>query len=209
MRKLEGDRSLRLENQWNAGDEVIDVGHMRQHVVAGDQIGKPAFPGDAPRQRFAEELDDALDAVNATGVLGHVARGLDAQNRHACPLEVLQQVAVVARKLDDQRLRRKVETGRHGRGIGLGVLEPGFRIAREVGVVLVEMRRRLDMRELNQPAGLADHRDQRVEALPALRHVFGGAKMIGNGRQPEVGDDLLERLAAESALMLHACAPPR
>ena len=190
MRELEGDDALGLEQSVKPATKSLMSGTCASTLLPAIRSASPRSRRERSRQRRAEELDDASMPLRAAR-LGDVARRARRPAPGRPPPEVLQQVAVVAGNLDDQRLRRKVETGRHGRGIGLGMLEPGFRIAREVGVVLVEVRRRLDMRELNQPAGLADHRDQRVEALPALRHVFSGTEMVGNGRQPEVSDDLL------------------
>ena len=39
MRKLHRDHALRLEQALHAGDEVVQVRHVRQHIVAEHQIG--------------------------------------------------------------------------------------------------------------------------------------------------------------------------
>ena len=39
MRELERDHALGLQQTRDAGDEVVEVGNLRQHVVADDEIG--------------------------------------------------------------------------------------------------------------------------------------------------------------------------
>ena len=61
VRELHGDHAPRRQHPLHAADEVVDVGHVRQHVVA-DQ-GRPG----GPRRRVLrgldpEEADSARDA---------------------------------------------------------------------------------------------------------------------------------------------------
>ena len=39
MREFERDDTLRLQEDLHAGDEVVEIRNLRQHVVADDQIG--------------------------------------------------------------------------------------------------------------------------------------------------------------------------
>src|ERR1700676_4763236 len=43
MLHLEGSDARSGEQYFYAGHEIVNVGHMRQHVIAGDQIGGPAL----------------------------------------------------------------------------------------------------------------------------------------------------------------------
>ena len=89
----------------HAGDEVVEVGHLGQHVVADQQVGAvPLAARAGSRARRAEELDERRRPRCSTRAFGDVGGRLDAEHRNAVLDEVLQQVAVVARELDDQRL---------------------------------------------------------------------------------------------------------
>ena len=59
--------ALRLQQARHAGDEVVEVRHLRQHVVADDEVGR-ACPRATSRSRQldAEELDQGRDALAAT-----------------------------------------------------------------------------------------------------------------------------------------------
>ena len=98
-----------FEQARHAGDEVVEVGHLGQHVVADDEIGR-AGPRrrSALGERDAEELDPGRDALGERD-LGHVGGRLDAEHGHAERQEVLQQIAVVAGQLDDQAVRPEPE----------------------------------------------------------------------------------------------------
>ena len=39
MRKFEADHAIGLEQDGKSGDKIVDVGNMREHVVADDEIG--------------------------------------------------------------------------------------------------------------------------------------------------------------------------
>ena len=80
----------------------------------------------AVRGRRAEELDARRDPL-AIGDVGHVRRRLDAQHRDPGAAEVLQQVAVVARDLDDQARRAQPELRDHPRRSG-GSARPSCRV---------------------------------------------------------------------------------
>ena len=63
MRELQRDHALRREQPGHAGDEVVEVGDLRQDVVADDQIRPPAFGDQGVRQLDAEEVDARRDAA--------------------------------------------------------------------------------------------------------------------------------------------------
>ncbi len=97
MREFQGDGAAGLERGLHALGEIVDVGHVGVHVVAGDQVGLAALVAQAPAQRLAEEFAQHGDAQGLGGGGGAVGR-LDAQAGDAGRHEVLQQVAVVGRQ---------------------------------------------------------------------------------------------------------------
>ena len=101
MRKLDGHGAVGLQQQGDAGDKVIELRHMREHIVADDQIGLPALARQGPRQMLAEELDQGRNADLLRRGGDGIGR-IDAEHRHAHGDEILQQIAVVAGKFDHQ-----------------------------------------------------------------------------------------------------------
>ena len=100
VRELHRDAPPGVEQELEAGDEVVEVRHVGEHVVADDQVGRRALVGEPRAELRAEERDQRRDAVRL-GDRGHVRGRLDAEHRHAALDEPLQQVAVVAGDLDD------------------------------------------------------------------------------------------------------------
>jgi hypothetical protein len=77
VRELDRDRARRRQRLAQATDEVVDVGHVGQHVVAEDQVGPGAARRRSGGRSRAEELDDRLDALGLRR-LGGAGRRLDA-----------------------------------------------------------------------------------------------------------------------------------
>ncbi len=74
MRKLEGDDALRRANA-PCGNEVVKVWHLRQHVVADDQVGALAFRGQTLRRAQVQKNSTSvgtffLRATSATLAAG-------------------------------------------------------------------------------------------------------------------------------------------
>jgi hypothetical protein len=82
---------------------------VREHVVADDQVGGAVLADDVSRGLAAEEADHRRDAALDRG-LRDVGGRLDPEHRHALLDEVLEEVAVVRRDLDDPRSRRRGRT---------------------------------------------------------------------------------------------------
>ncbi len=110
VRELDGDDAARREQHLHAADEVVEVGHVGEHVVGGDQVGLAAL-GEPRRGLDAEERDLGRDALGDRD-LGDVGGRLDAEHGHAALGEVLQQVAVVAGELDDLALQPRARSAR-------------------------------------------------------------------------------------------------
>ena len=83
--------------------EVDDVGNMCKHIVGDDEVGL-AVPGrHITTGLLAEEHDLGVDALGPSH-FGNVGRRLDPERSNATRDAVLQQVAVVARHLNDEGL---------------------------------------------------------------------------------------------------------
>jgi hypothetical protein len=146
----------------------------------------PAEEGDLRRYTLAERHG------------GEVGSRLDPQHVHAAATEILQQVAVVARDLDDPGLATQPETADHHRGILFGMAQPGLGIRAEVDIVAEDRLRALELVELHQPAVAANVGVQRIEGLTCSRLVRCD-EGVGERRHAEIGEGLAQRCLTEPA----------
>ena len=144
-------------------------------------------------EELGERLDPALDRI-----LGDVLGGLDAQHRNAVLGEVLQEIPVVARELDDQRLLVEAESGGDHLDVGLGVREPGIGVRREVGVVPEDVFRAHVLLELHEEALAAHVGVQRIEGLPGVERLRRDVA-LAQRRKTEIDEGVLEWCTAETA----------
>ena len=151
VRELHGDDAVGGEQHRHSRDEVVEIGHVGQHVVAEEEVGADALATRLAGQLGAEELDACRDA--AFNRRRRDVRGrLDPEHGDAALDEVLEQVAVVARDLDDLAVGAEAEPLRHIADVGTGVLEPAPRERREVRVVAEDVLRRLEFGQLHEEA---------------------------------------------------------
>ena len=197
MRELERDHALGREQARHAGDEVVEVGHLGEHVVADDQVGLPALGAQRLGERDAEELDPGRNALGERD-LGHVRGGLDAEHRHAKRQEMLQQIAVVARQLDHQAVRAEREALRDHRAIRLGVGDPAGRVGREVGVFAEDVLRAHVLAELDQKAPAAHQRVEREVRLHRVE-LLGREEALAQRRHAQIDQAVRQRAAAQAA----------
>ena len=197
VRELERDHALGREQARHAGDEVVEVGHLGEHVVADDQVGLPALGAQRLGERDAEELDPGRDALGERD-LGHVGGGLDAEHGHAERQEMLQQIAVVARQLDHQAVRPEPEALRDHRAVGLGVGDPAGRVGREIGVFAEDVLRAHVLAELDQEAAAAHQRMEREVRLHRVE-LLGREEALAQRRHAEIDQAVRQRAAAQAA----------
>ena len=115
-----------------AGDEIVDVRHVREHVVGRDEVGLLALARQAPRPSATPKnsLDDR-DALRAPPR----RCWRSARRRQGMPApDVLQQVAVVGRDLDDEAVGRSSKRSPSCRDIASACASHAGEAA-EVGVV--------------------------------------------------------------------------
>jgi hypothetical protein len=204
VREFHRDHAARLESDLHAGDEIVDVGNVGEHVVAQQEIGLPARVAQFRRGLHAEETHVRRDPFRDRG-LRDVRRGLDSQHRYSLLAEVLQQVTVVAGDFHDLARRAETEALGHRDGVGPGMLEPRIRVGGEIRVVAEDAIRRLELGQLDQETSRADVGMQRIELLHRLQ-LAGGEVGIGKRRHAQVAEGLLERRIAEAAGMAHVWA---
>ena len=197
MRELERDDALRRQQMRHAGDEVVEVGHLRQHVVADDEVGGLAFGDEPLGEADAEELDQRRDVLLARD-LGDVGGRLDAGDGHAERQEMLQQIAVVAGDLVDAALRAEIEARLDHLAIFARMLDPGGRVGREVGVLGEDMLGLDVFLELHEEAAVADQRMQRIERLHRIG-LLGGQKTLAQRMHAEIGKTRAQLLVAQPA----------
>src|SRR5688572_6455735 len=103
MRELERRDSALREQLLHAGDEIVEVGHVGEHVVAEDQLRGSVRGAKIGRGLLAEKADDGRNSLGDSRV-GRALRGLDAETLYVASHEMLEQISVVARDLHDERI---------------------------------------------------------------------------------------------------------
>ena len=189
-RVLDGQHTVVGQQVGEPTDEVVEVGHMRHHVVGDDHVSRAVVAADRRSSPTPEEVDDRRhpDLVRHPR---RPRRRVDAQHADACSGCVPEQVAVVARHLNEQRARSE-RTGRDELlDVELGVATERLGERGEVRVGVVEQRfGRQCIAELHQSAPCADDDAERMNRL----HAIGLARIdqcVGDRRGAE-RDDLVE-----------------
>ena len=207
VRKLQRQRALRRKHLAQAGDEIVDVRHMGEHVVAQHQVAA-APPGDeAAREVQAEELAEAFDAARARRG-GRACGGLDADAGNVALLQVLQQVAVVRRHLHHQRARPQGQPLHHLPNIVARMRQPRGRVGREVHIVAAEQRLgALDLVQLHQAAFGTGQRPQWQVRLAPLQRI-GIEKGVRRRSAAQVDEQIVARMQRRGAMAaVHAARP--
>ena len=177
--------------------EPDDVGDVGVHVVEADEVGRAVLLAHLPAGLRGEERRERRHALLAGG-LADVDRRLDAQAADPACDDVLQQVAVVARDLDDERVLVEPEP-LHGRvDEPARVLHPRRRERGEVGVLGERLLRGDQRRDLREQALLADAHVQRVGRLHRLDGL-GGEEELAGRRGAEVQEAAQLRRPAQPA----------
>ncbi len=127
MRKLHGDDAALAQKKLHAGDEVVQIGDMRQHVIAEQQVRLAKFGNQLACGLGPEELHNRRYAILDRD-LGHIGGGFDAQNGHALRDKMLQQVTVVAGDLHHAAVSTDPEALAHQFAVLACVLYPAVRV---------------------------------------------------------------------------------
>ena len=123
MRELHRQDTVLRQQMREAGDEIVEIGNMGQHIVAEQKVR----PGSLVPQRFCEVETEKCGQGRHPVRLGcfrDVGGRLDAEDGDAGLDEMLQQVTVVAGDFDDRARRVQTEPLRRHLRIGLGMGHP-------------------------------------------------------------------------------------
>ena len=200
MREFERRGSVFAEEDLDARDEVVQIGNLRQDVVADDQARALALVHEGLSRGAAEEIDERRHAA-LLGSLRDIGGRVDSQDRNAGADKVLEQVAVVRRELDDEVVRAQGEALADHLHVLPSVLHPGRGVRRVVRVLGEDLVRRDESFELDEVAALAGEYvkgEERLHAPDLLR----AEEALAERRHPEVDDRQVERGAAKAARRL-------
>src|SRR5215208_4964005 len=89
MRKLQRDHAVRSQQMRHARRKIVEVRHLRQHIVADDEIGGLAFGYEFLRKPKTEEFDQRRN-VFAPGYFGNIGGRLDTRHRNTQRQKMLQ-----------------------------------------------------------------------------------------------------------------------
>jgi hypothetical protein len=134
VREFQRHRALVFDQRAQPGREVLDVGHVGEDIVPGHQVGPAVFPRYLAPGAGPQELDLGPDAAGP-GRRGDVRGRLDAEDRDARGLEVLQQITVVAGHFGDEAAGGQAQALGHRLRVALRVRDPGIGVRGKVGVV--------------------------------------------------------------------------
>src|ERR1700758_2134400 len=101
MREFEGDDTVRLQKKLHSAHEIVKIRHLGKDIVADDEIGPQTFCHHLLCQRRAEEFDSRGDALLDSS-FRHIGGRLYAKHRNTKRQEMLQQISVIAGKLDGE-----------------------------------------------------------------------------------------------------------
>ncbi len=207
VRVLDHDDAVVGEERGDAGHHVVEAGNVGHDVVGDDDVGALALGDELGRELGTEEPGERGNTGRVRG-RGLIGRGVDAEHRHAELGEVLQQVTVVARDLDDEARRTEPALGDETQHVLAAVAQQLVGERREVEVVVDEhlVGRHL-LQQLDERAVRAE-RDVEREALLELEVEARGDQRVGQRRLAEREERVQLTRAARAALgdVAH-CAP--
>ena len=102
VRHLDDGHSVILQDHVHAAGKTVEIGHVGQHVVEVEHVRPSALPLQLSAQLFVEEVAQSRNAPLSFSDSCDVGGRLDAQDRDAGLLVVLEQVTVIARYLNGQ-----------------------------------------------------------------------------------------------------------
>ncbi len=197
VRHLDAHRAAWRQHRGQPGGEVVQVGHVRQHVVRHHQVRLAVLAHQRPRQLGTEELRQGRHTL-LLGRRRDVPGRVDAEHADAARHEVAQQVAVVRRHLDDERGRAQALSLGSGRAETRRMIEPTGRVGREVRVLAEDLLGCREVFGLHQEALVADVGAQRVEGLRLVQAVVVEVA-LAQRLCAQVDEDAREWGAAEPA----------
>ena len=174
---------LRRQQRGDARREVVDVRHLREHVVPEHEVGATSLAGEPPPELRAEELDN-VGTPRAIAASATLRAG--SMPSTGCPsAENAEEIAVVRRQLDDEALRASSRRSVIIVDVPARVLDPGVGVRGEIGVLGEDLVRRHELGNLREPAAPrrrargAGRRPRPARAARLVRTVWQGGDFRG------------------------------
>ena len=95
MRKLECNYPVRRKQMRHACGEVVEIGDLRQNIIANNKIGPPPLGLQALSEFQAKKFDQCRN-IFLTRNFGDISGWLDAGNRDTKWQKMLKQISIVA-----------------------------------------------------------------------------------------------------------------
>ncbi len=167
VRRFDYRDSVILQQRRDSFHEAVGVGHVREHVVAVNDVGSLALRDQLRGELVTEERQQRIDALGPRGFNG-ARGGIDAEHRDPAGLVILEQIPIVARKLDDQAAGSEPALLDSFGDVALRMPEQGVDERGEVRIVLVEqLLRSHGLQDLHQRAARTEGD---VERIPRFGH---------------------------------------
>ena len=159
--------------------------------------GVPVFGPSQSAARLESSKAFAKDLMARYGI--PTARFRVFQDADAARQEVLEEVAVVRRELDDEALAAETEPFGDRVDIAPCVLDPGIGVRREIGVLGEDLVGSDERRDLREPAVGAHLDVERIEGLHVLQ-ALRREEALAERRLAEVDHRQLERRVTDAAM---------
>ena len=128
VRELKCRDPLRLQEDFEAANKINDIGNMRKNVIRHHMVREMSGCRQRPGGVSTEKHDFRWHATRDSN-LGNIACRLDTEDRDITRHEILQQVTVIARHLDNLMPWAELKAILHSNHISFRVLKPACRKA--------------------------------------------------------------------------------
>ena len=199
MRDLDADVAGVRDERAQSGCEIDYVRDVGKDIIGDDQVRRSVLCGDLGAGLGAEERSPRVGTPLLDRCFGDIGGRLYAEASDAPSHRVLEQIAVVARDLDDEGVALEAEpVNRSNSRTRRAWVHPGIAVRGEVGVMTEDFVGREVGGQLYEQALRADSHVQWVEGL-ALVELIATQVALAWRRHAEVDERVGQRSTAESA----------
>src|SRR4029077_1863668 len=139
-----------LEQGVNSAQNAVKIMDMGEHIVGVNDIGAPTLRSQSRRKFAPEKVFDRVDTTLLPRDLRDIACRLDSQHVNGVSSIVLENVAVIARNLDDKTTTVPVAVDDRSLGDLFRMREKGVGKGGAINIVAKQNFRRDRNRKLNQ-----------------------------------------------------------
>src|SRR5262245_40434801 len=94
MRKLHGENSVRLEQNSNAFNKIIEIWNMGQYIITQHQFSLAVLTHNLKRRAFTKKLRNRIHSF-CTRHLRHILGRLDSQHLNSSLCKILKEIPVI------------------------------------------------------------------------------------------------------------------